>query len=266
MNEAYCSATPRPPRGSTSPPPACGRAALARSSRGTRWAGRAAISSARPVGERHREGHRSPPAMEPIRVYSGLAIGRRRRDPRRPRRPRPGARGRLPARYLLVAGTTGSGWIDAGARRTPSSTSRAATRRSSACSTPTCRPGCPTWSTSPRRGRRAARSSTPSTSAGRAARRTTPPALRDRREPRVVRRRGRVQRRGDLRNRTSGTLFAGPPNFNTLFTGVPRAPGRRQPGGPPVYKGGRTVRFTNDADRGDPAGRASRGRAAASST
>ncbi|MFE3760236.1 alpha/beta hydrolase [Streptomyces sp. NPDC059104] len=49
----------------------------------------------------------------------------------------------------------------------------------------------------------------------------------------------------DLSNRTSGTLFAGPPNFNTLFRAFSD---HRDPGTPevqPVYKGGRTVRFTN---------------------
>ncbi|MEU6930779.1 alpha/beta hydrolase [Streptomyces sp. NPDC046374] len=53
----------------------------------------------------------------------------------------------------------------------------------------------------------------------------------------------------DLRNRTAGTLFAGPPNFNTLFR---EFTDHREPGSPeiePVYKEGRTVRFT-----GDPAG------------
>ncbi|MFI6428806.1 alpha/beta hydrolase [Rhodococcus oryzae] len=56
----------------------------------------------------------------------------------------------------------------------------------------------------------------------------------------------------DLRNRTSGTLFAGPPNFNTLFR---EFSDRREPGSPevePVYKDGRTVRFSNDPERGIP--------------
>jgi uncharacterized membrane protein len=50
----------------------------------------------------------------------------------------------------------------------------------------------------------------------------------------------------DLRNRTSGALFAGPPNFNTLY----REFTDHRDGGTlevePVYKGGRTVRFTNE--------------------
>lgn len=60
----------------------------------------------------------------------------------------------------------------------------------------------------------------------------------------------------DLSNRTAGTLFAGPPNFNTLFR---EFSDRREAGTPevePVYKDGRTVRFTNDAQSGiPPAGR-----------
>jgi uncharacterized membrane protein len=50
----------------------------------------------------------------------------------------------------------------------------------------------------------------------------------------------------DLRNRTAGALFAGPPNFNTLYR---EFTDHRDPGTPevePVYKDGRTVRFTND--------------------
>lgn len=51
----------------------------------------------------------------------------------------------------------------------------------------------------------------------------------------------------DLRNRTDGTVFAGPPNFNTLFR---EFSDHRDPGSPeiqPVYKNGRTVRFATDA-------------------
>ncbi|WP_347877832.1 alpha/beta hydrolase [Streptomyces lydicus] len=50
----------------------------------------------------------------------------------------------------------------------------------------------------------------------------------------------------DLRNRTAGTLFVGPPNFNTLFR---EFSDHREKGSPeiqPIYKGGRTVRFTNN--------------------
>jgi uncharacterized membrane protein len=49
----------------------------------------------------------------------------------------------------------------------------------------------------------------------------------------------------DLRNRTAGALFAGPPNFNTLYREFTDG---RDPGTPevePVYQDGRTVRFTN---------------------
>jgi uncharacterized membrane protein len=47
----------------------------------------------------------------------------------------------------------------------------------------------------------------------------------------------------DLRNRTGGTIFAGPPNFNTLFR---EFTDNRDSGSPeiaPVYRNGRTVRF-----------------------
>jgi uncharacterized membrane protein len=56
----------------------------------------------------------------------------------------------------------------------------------------------------------------------------------------------------DLRNRTAGALFAGPPNFNTLYREFTdhRDAGSREV--EPVYKGGRTVRFTNDVAAGTP--------------
>jgi uncharacterized membrane protein len=50
----------------------------------------------------------------------------------------------------------------------------------------------------------------------------------------------------DLANRTSGALFAGPPNFNALFR---EFSDHRDPGSPevqPIYQEGRTVRFAND--------------------
>jgi uncharacterized membrane protein len=56
----------------------------------------------------------------------------------------------------------------------------------------------------------------------------------------------------DLYNRTSGALFAGPPSFSILF-GEFRD--HRDPGSPevqPVYDGGRIVRFADDATRDIP--------------
>ncbi|MFD7710661.1 alpha/beta hydrolase [Streptomyces sp. NPDC059786] len=50
----------------------------------------------------------------------------------------------------------------------------------------------------------------------------------------------------DLRNRTSGTLFAGPPNFNTLFREFSDHRAAGSPEARPVYKDGRTVRFASD--------------------
>jgi uncharacterized membrane protein len=56
----------------------------------------------------------------------------------------------------------------------------------------------------------------------------------------------------DLRNRTAGALFAGPPNFNQLYREFTdhRDPGSREV--EPVYRGARTVRFTNDVFAGVP--------------
>jgi uncharacterized membrane protein len=51
----------------------------------------------------------------------------------------------------------------------------------------------------------------------------------------------------DLRNRTAGTLFAGPPSFNTLFREFSDHRDAGSPEVQPVYKDGRTVRFANDA-------------------
>jgi uncharacterized membrane protein len=55
-------------------------------------------------------------------------------------------------------------------------------------------------------------------------------------------------------NLTAGTLFAGPPNFNTLFR---EFSDHRDPGSPevqPVYADGRTVRFANDVSTSIPPG------------
>jgi uncharacterized membrane protein len=51
----------------------------------------------------------------------------------------------------------------------------------------------------------------------------------------------------DLRNRTAGTLFAGPPNFNTLFREFSDNRDAGSPEAQPLYQNGRTVRFASDA-------------------
>jgi len=56
----------------------------------------------------------------------------------------------------------------------------------------------------------------------------------------------------DMANRTSGIVFAGPPNFNSLFR---EFTDHREPGSPevaPVYRDGRVVRFTNDPETAIP--------------
>jgi uncharacterized membrane protein len=55
-----------------------------------------------------------------------------------------------------------------------------------------------------------------------------------------------------MANTTDGILFAGPPNFNTLWT---QFTDNRQAGSPeiqPVYQNGQIVRFANDAAKGIP--------------
>jgi uncharacterized membrane protein len=56
----------------------------------------------------------------------------------------------------------------------------------------------------------------------------------------------------DIRNRTAGALFVGPPNFNTLFREFTDGRDSGSPEIEPVFKGGRTVRFTNDPTSGIP--------------
>ena len=59
----------------------------------------------------------------------------------------------------------------------------------------------------------------------------------------------------DIENRTDGVLWAGPPNFNTLWRGLVAD---REPGSPewlPVYDAGRTVRFADQRARSRPAAR-----------
>jgi uncharacterized membrane protein len=59
----------------------------------------------------------------------------------------------------------------------------------------------------------------------------------------------------DITNRTNGVLWAGPPNFNELWRGIVTARRSGSPEWLPVYDGGATVRFANTpADLGQPAG------------
>jgi uncharacterized membrane protein len=56
----------------------------------------------------------------------------------------------------------------------------------------------------------------------------------------------------DMANRTSGALFAGPPNFNTLFREFSDHRDAGSPEVQPIYQDGRIVRFTNNAATGIP--------------
>jgi len=50
----------------------------------------------------------------------------------------------------------------------------------------------------------------------------------------------------DLRNRTDGAMFAGPPNFNTLLREFTDGRDADSPEIEPIYRNGRTVRFSSD--------------------
>jgi uncharacterized membrane protein len=54
----------------------------------------------------------------------------------------------------------------------------------------------------------------------------------------------------DMANRTSGVLFAGPPNFNALFREFSDHRDKGSPEVQPIYQDGRIVRFTNDPAAG----------------
>ncbi|HEY6746114.1 MAG TPA: alpha/beta-hydrolase family protein [Mycobacteriales bacterium] len=57
----------------------------------------------------------------------------------------------------------------------------------------------------------------------------------------------------DLRNRTSGAVFAGPPNFNTLYREFVDGRDAGSPEVAPVYRDGRTVRFEESGPPIEPA-------------
>jgi hypothetical protein len=181
-------------------------------------------------------------APEPVRVYAGW-------------RPRATWSSGPVARWTTSSGPGGSNAPTCSSRRRrgragssrgrwrASSTSPAATRRSCRCSTPTCPRGCPTWSTNRGRGRRDASCSTRCTSGG-------SPCGGGPTAPVVFGEslgsfgaEAAFSGEFDLRNRTDGALFVGPPGFNVLhreFTEVPRPGQHPDPTGPPR---GRTVRF-----------------------
>jgi uncharacterized membrane protein len=56
----------------------------------------------------------------------------------------------------------------------------------------------------------------------------------------------------DLRNRTGGAVFAGPPEFNTLFREFVDDRDEGSPEVAPEYRDGRTVRFTDDPSQDIP--------------
>jgi uncharacterized membrane protein len=82
-----------------------------------------------------------------------------------------------------------------------------------------------------------------------------PPAVRVRREPGTFGGEAAFSGLADIANRTSGVLWAGPPNFNELWSDVVADRDEGTPEWLPVYEDGRTVRFADEAaDLQAPAG------------
>ncbi len=188
-------------------------------------------------------------AQEPIRAYAGIAT---EQDPEQRAAmavadlDRAGGFGR---RYLLVAGTTGTGWVDPGAvdsleYLTDGDVATVAIQYSY----------LPSWV-----------SFIVDQSRARAAGRALFDAVYERWSQLAPDARPRLLVFGvslgsfsgetafsgefDLRNRTSGALFAGPPNFNTLFREFTDGRDAGSPEEQPVFRDGRTVRFTATPDQ-----------------
>ena len=53
----------------------------------------------------------------------------------------------------------------------------------------------------------------------------------------------------DMANRTDGALFVGPPSFNTYYREFTDGRSAESPEVQPVFRDGRTVRFTNRPPR-----------------
>ena len=166
-------------------------------------------------------------ALEPVRVYTGLASADYGRGPGRTRRPRPGAGGGLRPegarrrhhhRYR-VGGPGGERLARVRVQRRH--------RDGRRCSTPTCRAGCRSSSTRPRRATPDGPCSTRCTAPGRSCRCDRRPQLYVFGES-LGTFGGEAAFSGlaDIENRTDGVLWAGPPNFNELWrsaVGGPRA-------------------------------------------
>ena len=165
MNSTYSLRDTKTAAGVQQRRPACVRAARARSSRGTHWAGRAATSPARAPP---RVISARSPVTPPWR-RSGSTPGWHRPPTRNPGPPWPS--GTCSARAVSAARTCSWSRRPAAAGstrpcRTRSSTSAGAIRPPWRSSTPTCPRGSPTWWTSPRPATPAAPCSTRSTPPG----------------------------------------------------------------------------------------------------
>ncbi len=214
------------------------------------WQGRSFIGRGPSVSEIAAfTGH---PAMEPIRIYAGLASA-----------PNAEARAELAVRdleraggfqrkYLLLAVTTGSGWVD------PAMVDTFEYLTGGNCATVAIQYSyLPSWISylvDQSKAREAGRDLFDAVYGAWA---QLPPAAR----PRLFAAGESLGSFGaeaafsgenQMRYLTSGMLLVGPPNFNPLFR---QFTDYRDPGSPevqPIYQQGRTVRFTNDISAGVP--------------
>ena len=186
------------------------------------------------------------PALDPIRAYAGIASAENVEDRARLAVDDLIRAGGFDRKYLLVAGTTGTGWVDPGAidsleYMTGGDVASVAMQYSY----------LPSWV-----------SFIVDQSRAREAGRALFDAVYDRWSDLPAGQRPKLLLFGvslgsfsgeaafsgefDLRNRTDGVLFAGPPNFNTGFREFTDHRDAGSPEVEPVFKDGRTVRFTDN--------------------
>jgi len=186
------------------------------------------------------------PALDPIRAYAGIASAANVEERARLAVDDLVRAGGFDRKYLLVAGTTGTGWVDPGA--VDSLEYMAGGDVASVAMQYSYLPSWVSFIVDQSRAREAGRALFD--------------AVYDRwnslpagQQPKLLlfgvslgSFSGEAAFSGefDLRNRTDGVLFAGPPNFNTLFREFSDGRDAGSPEVQPVFRDGRTVRFTDD--------------------
>ena len=182
------------------------------------------------------------PALAPIRAYAGLESATSTEDRADLAVADLERAGGFDRKNLVVATTTGSGWVDPARWTGRVHDRRGLGDRRDPVLIPAVLdllPGRP--GSAP--GRPAGRCSTPSTPMVGAARRTAAAVAGLRREPRLVRRRDRLQRRAGPAQPHRRRGLRRTAELQHALPGVQRQPRPGQPEVAPVYRDGRTVRF-----------------------